>query len=273
MKTKEMKAKVNNSNTLPVVEVSDNTTTKGKVSSKFNLNNLADAEAEAEKLDKNKVFTEFEDFLSPISFNAEESPIYLALKPLLDSKTISEEMFNSQIDKAKADWKKANAEEIAKGENLSFAEIVEKLNTNKTLLDKVLKVSGVSELVESNYISGDSVIIYRTSEDNSGKDRYKDISISRTEKGNYFNVPLFAEYKEINTHNIVIAIRYYSNKISAYRTLNNKVKEFLSFGDNFKAMCKKGLEKGFTKSDLLAELEEACAEFEKAKAETLPETK
>ena len=141
---------VNNSSTiavvngnLPAVEVDDNTTTKGKISAKFDLSDQAAATEEIEKLDKNSVFSEVSDYLCPVKFD--DSALQTALTPLVAAGVMSEETKAAAIQKAKREFLEDHAEEIEKANNMSFTEVIANLQKNETLYKKVLSVCKVSD--------------------------------------------------------------------------------------------------------------------------------
>ena len=173
MTTKTKKENVvNNSNNLSEVEVMDATQTKGKVSGNFNLNDIAAAEEKTEKIDKNQLFSvELSDYFCPVKFDA--SALENALSPLVASGIMSEEAKLAAIEKAKREFLEAHSEEIAAAQNLTFAEVLAKLQENQTLFQKVLTACKVSSIDEANYVSDGKVMIYRANQctDKDGKDR------------------------------------------------------------------------------------------------------
>lgn len=264
MKQNQKNAKgVNNSNTvavvngnLPVVEVEDTTTTKGKVSANFDLSDQAAATEEMEKLDKNAVFAEVSDYLCPVKFD--DSALQAALTPLVAAGVMSEETKAAAIQKAKREFLEDHSEEIEKANNMSFTEVIANLQKNETLYKKVLSVCKVSELVENNYIFDENkVMIYRAAQctDNEGKDRYKDVSLTREENGQKFTVSLFVEYREVTTANVVLSIRYYQSYLDALKRLNNQISDYRRILDNVTSAARKAKDNGFGKDQIFAAIE------------------
>lgn len=237
-------------NNLPTPEIEDNTTTKGKVSTKFNLNNLAEAEAEVEKLDKNKVFNEVNDFFCPVKFDS--STLENALSPLVLSGIMSEDAKTAAIEKAKREFLEEHKTEIEASNNLSFAEVVERLQTNKELYKKVLSVCNISEIRESDYIRDCKVQIYRASQcqDKDGKDRYKDVTLKSEFNGKVFTQSLFVEYRDITTQNVILSIRYAQSRMDANKRLFNQINDYKRILTTVFEVTKKAKENGFTYSQV-----------------------
>ena len=253
---KNMVQGVKVSNGLQEVEVTDATTTKGKVSANFNLTNQAETEAEIEKVDKNQLFSvELKDYFCPVKFDS--STLEASLKPLVDSGIMSAEVFEKTISTAKAEFMKEHEAETEAGQKLSFAEVLAKLQENQTLYKKVLKACKVSELKEEAYIEGGKVAIFRANQctDKDGNNRYKDVTLKLTENGVEFTAPLFVEYREITTDNILLAIRYYTSKQDAQKSLLNKVSDYRRILSNVEAYVTKAKENKFTKGQVLAIVE------------------
>lgn len=253
---------VNNSSTiavingnLPTVEIEEKTTTKGKISAKFNLSDQASAVEDLEKLDKNSVFAEVSDFLCPVKFD--DTALQTALTPLVSAGVMSEETKAAAIQKAKKEFLEDHSDEIEKANNMSFAEVVAKLQESETLYKKVLSVCKVAELVEANYITDNRVRIYRASQctDNEGKERYKDVSLTREENGQKFSVSLFVEYRELTTANIVLSIRYYQSYLDALKRLNNQISDYRRILENVISAAKKAKENGFSNDQIILAIE------------------
>ena len=228
---------VNNSNSvagvanvgnLAPVQVDDNTTTKGKVSAKFNLNDQTEAEANLEKVDKNQLFSvELSDYFCPVKFDS--STLEESLQPLVESGILSVDAKAKAIETAKREFMAAHESEINAAQNMCFAEVVAKLQENETLYKKVLTACNVTTLEESCYVDGNgNVMIFRANQctDKEGNNRYQTATLKRTENGKEFIQPLFVELREQNTTNILLAIRYYSSKQNATKTLLNKVTDY-----------------------------------------------
>ncbi len=264
MSTKTKKESlVNNSSKLSEVEVLDATTTKGKVSGKFNLNDIADVEEKTEKIDKNQVFSnEVADYFLPVKFDS--SALENALTPLVSSGVMSEDAKLAAIEKAKKEFLNAHSEEIEASQKLTFAEVLAKLKENRTLYNKVLTTCKVSELIETNYIVNGKVCIYRSNQclDKDGKNRYDDVTLKKTENGKEFSVSLFAEYRDVTTSNILLSIRYYQSKLDATKKLFSQISDYKRILTNVYETAKKAKENGFSKEQIFAEIEKVFAENE-----------
>lgn len=248
---------VNNSNNvvtvanvenLAPVQVDDNTTTKGKATAKFNLNDQTEAEANLEKVDKNHLFSvELSDYFCPVKFDS--STLEANLSPLVASGILSEDAKAKAIETAKKEFKEQHAEEIAQAENMSFAEVVAKLQENETLYKKVLTACNVSTLEESCYIDENGkVLIYRANQcqDKDGNNRYQIATLKKNENGKEFEQPLFVELRDQNTTNILLSIRYYASKQNATKSLLNKVTDYKRILTYVFESVKKAKENGFS---------------------------
>lgn len=243
---------VKNSNNLSEVEVIDNTTTKGKVSGNFNLNDISAVEEKTEKVDKNQLFSvELADYFCPVKFDA--SALENALSPLVNSGIMSEEAKLAAIDKAKKEYLEEHGEEVTAANNLSFAEVLAKLQENQTLYKKVLAACKVSGLEEANYIEDGKVTIYRANQctDKDGNNRYTDCTLTAEENGKKFTVNLFVEYREITTGNILLAIRYYSSRQDAQKRLLNQLSDYRRILSNVAENVQKAKDNSFTKEQVL----------------------
>lgn len=258
MSTKTKKVDVvKESNNLPEVEVMDATTTKGKVSGNFNLNDIAAAEEKAEKIDKNKLFSnELADYFCPVKFDS--STLETNLQPLVNSGILSADAMTAAIEKAKKEFMEANSETIEKANNLSFAEVLAKLQENQTLYKKVLTACNVSAIEEANYIVNGKVCIYRANQcqDKDVGNRYEDVTLKKTENGKEFSVSLFAEYRDVTTANILLSIRYYQSKLDATKRLFNQLSDYRRILTNVAETVKKAKENKFTKEQILSIVEE-----------------
>lgn len=261
MSTKTKKGNVvNNSNNLPEVEVMDATTTKGKVSGNFNLVESAKAEEAIEKVDKNQLFSvELADYFCPVKFD--DSELQKALTPLVESGIMTEETKAVTIADAKKKFMEANADKVEAANNLSFAEVLAKLQENKTLYKKVLAACKIAELNESNYIENGKVAIFRANQcqDKDGNNRYTDVTLKATENGVEFTANLFVEYRDITTSNILLAIRYYSSKQEAQKKLSNQLADYRRILTNVESSIIKAKENNFTKEQISAILEKVFA--------------
>lgn len=243
---------VNNSNNLQTVEVTDATTTKGKVTAKFNLVESANAEEAIEKVDKNQLFSvELKDYFCPVRFDS--SVLESSLKPLVENGILSEEAKQKAIDTAKREFLEANAEVIAKGQKLTFAQVLAKLQENKTLYNKVLQACKVSELKEEFYIENGKVAIFRANQctDKDGNNRYTEVTLKANENGIEFFAPLFVEYRDVTTDNILLAIRYYNSKLEAQKSIVNQLAEYRRILSNVETYVTKAKENNFTKEQIL----------------------
>ena len=241
-------ASVNATNNLPEVEVIDATTTKGKVTAKYNLNNLAAAEEQIEKVDKNQLFSvELSDYFCPVKFDS--STLEASLAPLVSSGILSEDAKAKAIETAKREFLAAHESEINAAQNLSFAQVVAKLQENETLYKKVLTACNVSTLEESCYVDENGKVkIYRASQckDKEGNDRYQMATLKRNENGKEFFQPLFVELREQTTSNFLLAIRYYSSKQNAAKALLNKVTDYKRILTCVFEAAKKAKDNGFS---------------------------
>lgn len=259
--TTKTKKGVNNSNNLPEIEVTDNTTTKGKVSGKFNLNNQTETEAEVEKIDKNQLFSvELKDFFCPVKFDS--STLEANLQPLVNSGILSEDAMQKAIETAKKEFLEANSEKIEAANNLTFAEVLAKLQSNETLFKKVLTACKVSSLEEADYIKDGKVMIYRANQctDKDGKDRYTDVTLKASENGVEFSAKLFVEYRDITTDNILLAVRYYNSKLEANKSILNQLSDYRRILTNVRASVQKAKENKFSKDQILQIVEEVFSE-------------
>ena len=237
---KKSESLVNNSNKLSDVEVLDATTTKGKVSGKFNLNDIADVEEKTEKIDKNQLFSnEIAEYFCPVKFDT--SALENALTPLVSSGVMSEDAKLAAIEKAKKEFLESHSEEIEASQKLTFAEVLAKLKENETLYKKVLTACKVSEFIETNYIVNGKVCIYRANQcqDKDGKNRYEDVTLKKTENGKEFSVSLFAEYRDVTTSNILLSIRYYQTKLDATKKLFSQISDYKRILTNVSETAKK----------------------------------
>lgn len=260
-------ATVANVENLAPVQIDDATTTKGKATAKFNLNDQTEAEANLEKVDKNQLFSvELSDYFCPVKFDS--STLEANLQPLVNSGILSVDAMQKAIEKAKKEYLEQHAEEISKAQNMCFAEVVAKLQENETLYKKVLTACNVSTLEESCYIDDNGkVLIYRANQcqDKEGNDRYQTATLKRTENGKEFSQPLFVELRDQNTTNILLAIRYYASKQNAAKSLLNKVTDYKRILTYVYESVKKAKENGFSLSQIT---EQVTKVFEESTDET-----
>ncbi len=259
-KKENLKVNVSQTNNLPEVDVLDATQTKGKVSGNFNLVESAKAEEAIEKVDKNQLFSvELADYFCPVKFD--DSELQKALTPLVESGIMTEETKAVAIADAKKKFLDAHSEEIDAANNLSFAEVLAKLQENKTLYQKVLTACKIAELKESNYIENGKVAIFRANQcqDKDGNNRYTDCTLKAEENGVSFFANLFVEYRDVTTSNILLAIRYYSSKQEAQKKLSNQLADYRRILTNVETSITKAKENHFTKEQISAILEKVFA--------------
>lgn len=249
----------NNSNALAPVEVEDNTTTVGKVSTHYTTEDQAAAEVAAGKLDKNAVFAQVAEALCPVHFDA--TPLESSLKPLVDSGIMSEDVMQATISKARAEYLAAHAKEMEAAESMSFAEVVAKIEAAPGLLAKVLKVCNVDSLVESDYIQNGQCLIYRAAQslDKDGSPRYDDGTLSKAVDGRTFTVPLYVERRPVSTSNMVLAIRYHQSLLDARRRLEFAISKHRAVLRDVEAAAAKAKEAGFTRTQVEAALAKVFA--------------
>jgi len=257
--TTKTKKEVKNSNNLPEVEVIDATQTKGKISGKFTLVDDAVATDAIERVDKNKLFAEVSDYFCPVKFD--DSALQTSLTPLVESGIMTEETKAVAIADAKKKFLEANADKVEAANNLTFAEVLAKLQESKVLYNKVLTACKVSELKESNYIENGKVAIFRANQcqDKDGNNRYTDCTLKAEENGVSFTANLFVEYRDITTANILLAIRYYSSKQEAQKKLSNQLADYRRILTNVETSITKAKENHFTKEQISAILEKVFA--------------
>ena len=255
-KKENLKVNANQISNLPEVDVLDNTQTKGKVSGKFNLNDISEVEEKTEKIDKNQLFSvELSDYFCPVKFD--DSALQAALTPLVESGIMSEETKLVTIADARKKFLEANADKVEAANKLSFAEVLAKLQENKTLYNKVLTACKVSELKESNYIENGKVAIFRANQctDKEGNNRYTDVTLKAERNGVPFTANLFVEYRDITTNNILLAIRYFSSKQEAQKRLSNQLADYCRILTNVETSIIKAKENNFTKEQISEILE------------------
>jgi hypothetical protein len=260
-------ATVANVENLAPVQIDDATSTKGKATAKFNLNDQTEAEANLEKVDKNQLFSvELSDYFCPVKFDS--STLEANLQPLVNSGILSVDAMQKAIETAKKEYLEQHAEEIAKAQNMCFAEVVSKLQENETLYKKVLTACNVSTLEESCYIDDNGkVLIYRANQcqDKEGNDRYQTATLKRNENGREFSQPLFVEVREQTTANILLAIRYYASKQNAAKTLLNKVSDYKRILTYVFEAAKKAKDNGFSLEQVTEQVTKVFAEVEETK--------
>ena len=199
-------------------------------------------------MDKNQLFSvELSDYFCPVKFDS--STLEANLQPLVNSGILSVDALQKAIETAKREFLAQHETEITAAQNLSFAEVVAKLQENETLYKKVLTACNVSTLEESCYIDDNGkVLIYRANQcqDKEGNDRYQTATLKRTENGKEFSQPLFVELRDQNTTNILLAIRYYASKQNAAKSLLNKVTDYKRILTYVFESVKKAKDNGFS---------------------------
>lgn len=251
---------------LAPVQIPDATTTKGKVSANFTLVDYAQLTANAEKIDKNQLFSvELNDYFCPVKFDS--STLEASLAPLVSSGILSEDAKAKAIETAKREFLSAHESEINAAQKLSFAEVVAKLKENETLYKKVLTACKVSELNEANYIENGRVMIYRANQckDKEDNDRYEDATLSKVENGKKFSVSLFVEYREVTTANVLLAIRYQQSKQDAAKRLLNQISEYKRVLIYVFEAAKKAKDNGFSLEQVTEQVTKVFAEVEETK--------
>lgn len=256
----EVVSGANVENLSPIGE--DSTLTKGKVSGKFTIVDDSDAIDSIEKQSKNEVFAAVTDYFCPIKFD--DTLLRQSLLPLVEAGVMTEDVFQFTLQKAKKEFLDSHSDEIAKGENLTFVEVVNKLKENDTLYQRVLQACNITELIESRYIQDSKVNIYRAAQsiDRDGKDKYFDVTLSMSENGHTFTSGLFVERRDVTTSNIILAIRYYSSKDDAERKLLRQIQDYrkilIFVGDT----AKKAFSNGFSLESVLAKVEDSFHAFQ-----------
>lgn len=251
---------------LAPVQIPDATTTKGKVSANFTLVDYAQLTANAEKIDKNQLFSvELNDYFCPVKFDS--STLEASLAPLVSSGILSEDAKSKAIETAKREFLSAHESEINAAQKLSFAEVVAKLKENETLYKKVLTACKVSELNEANYIENGRVMIYRANQckDKEDNDRYEDATLSKVENGKKFSVSLFVEYREVTTANVLLAIRYQQSKQDAAKRLLNQISEHKRVLTYVFEAAKKAKDNGFSLEQVTEQVTKVFAEVDETK--------
>ena len=193
------------------IEVTDNTTTKS-VKPSGEKETANDLEA---SLSKNEVFAKLKVFFEPKDiepFNA--SVITDQMNPLLTAGLITQSAVDAAIAKAKTEYKTNNSAVIAKAENISFSDFLERLKANEKLYNEVLNACKLSEIDESKvFDESGNIVVYRGAQslDKDGKERYMSEICKVTDKLGKDHTATV--YKELRTDrsvtNYIQAIRYY----------------------------------------------------------------
>lgn len=259
-KNKQNAQAVNNSIGLAPIAIEDATTTRGKVSAKYTLDDQAAAEEKVVgRQDKNQVFAQVTDAVSPVHFDADA--LVSSLKPIVESGIMSEDVMQATINKARAEFMAAHAAEIEAAESLPFGEIIAKIQAVPGLLAKVLKVCNVESLDESDYIRGGQCLIYRAAQsfDKDGRPRYELANIVREVDGKAFTAELFCERRPISASNIVVAIRYHQSFLDAQRRLEFSISKHRAALKDVEAAALKAKEAGFSLEQIGAVLKKVFA--------------
>lgn len=209
------------------IEVTDNTTTKSVKPSgeKETANDLE------KSLSKNEIFAKLKVFFEPKDiepFNA--SVITDQMNPLLTAGLITQSVVDAAIAKAKVEYKTNNSAVIAKAENISFSDFLERLKANEKLYNEVLNACKLSEIDESKVFNeSGNIVIYRGAQslDKDGKDRYISEICKVTDKlGKEHTATVYKELRtDHNVTNYIQAIRYYSTYSDARAKLAKEAKE------------------------------------------------
>lgn len=260
-KEKDLKVNGNQIANLPEVDVIDSTVTKGKVSGNFTITEQSALEEKTEKIDKNQLFSvELSDYFCPVKFDSSE--LEANLSPLVASGILSEDAKAKAIETAKKEFLAKHENEINAANNLTFAEVLAKLQENETLYKKVLTACNVTELKESNYVENGKVLIYRANQctDKEGNNRYQEATVRKTtENGKVFEVPLFVESREQTTANVLLSIRYYSSKQNATKSLLNKIADYNRILTAVYETAKKAKENGFSMEQITEQITKVFA--------------
>ena len=209
------------------IEVTDNTTTKSVKPSgeKETANDLE------KSLSKNEIFAKLKVFFEPKDiepFNA--SVITDQMNPLLTAGLITQSVVDAAIAKAKTEYKTNNSAVIAKAENISFSDFLERLKANEKLYNEVLNACKLSEIDERKvFDESGNIVIYRGAQslDKDGKDRYISEICKVTDKlGKEHTATVYKELRtDHNVTNYIQAIRYHSTYSDARAKLAKEAKE------------------------------------------------
>lgn len=209
------------------IEVTDDTTTKSVKPSgeKETANDLE------KSLSKNEIFSKLKVFFEPKDiepFNA--SVITDQMNPLLTAGLITQSVVDAAIAKAKTEYKTNNSAVIAKAENISFSDFLERLKANEKLYNEVLNACKLSEIDERKvFDESGNIVIYRGAQslDKDGKDRYISEICKVTDKlGKEHTATVYKELRtDHNVTNYIQAIRYYSTYSDARAKLAKEAKE------------------------------------------------
>ena len=208
------------------IEVTDDTTTKSVKPSgeKETANDLE------KSLSKNEVFAKLKVFFEPKDIEPfNESVITDQMDPLLTAGLITQSVVDAAIAKAKAEYKTNNSAVIAKAENISFSDFLERLKANEKLYNEVLNACKLSEIDESKvFDEGGNIVVYRGAQslDKDGKERYMFEICKVTDKlGKDHTATVYKELRtDHNVTNYIQAIRYYSTYSDARAKLAKEAK-------------------------------------------------
>lgn len=234
------------------IEVTDNTTTKSVKPSgeKETANDLE------KSLSKNEIFAKLKVFFEPKDiepFNA--SVITDQMNPLLTAGLITQSVVDAAIAKAKTEYKTNNSAVIAKAENISFSDFLERLKANEKLYNEVLNACKLSEIDERKvFDESGNIVIYRGAQslDKDGKDRYISEICKVTDKlGKEHTATVYKELRtDHNVTNYIQAIRYYSTYSDARAKLAKEAKECESVLYAAAKAINKALFAGFALKDI-----------------------
>lgn len=207
-------------------------------------------------LSKNEVFAKLKVFFEPKDtepFN--ESAISEQMNPLLTAGLITQSVVDAAIAKAKAEYKINNSVVIAKAENISFSDFLERLKANEKLYNEVLNACKLTEIDESKvFDESGNIVVYRGAQslDKDGKDRYVSEICKVTDKlGKEHTATVYKELRtDHNVTNYIQAIRYYSTYSDTRAKLAKEAKECESVLNAAARAINKALFAGFTLKDI-----------------------
>ena len=234
------------------IEVTDDTTTKSVKPSgeKETANDLE------KSLSKNEIFTKLKVFFEPKDIEPfNESVITDQMDPLLTAGLITQSVVDAAIAKAKAEYKTNNSAVIAKAENISFSDFLERLKANEKLYNEVLNACKLTEIDESKvFDEGGNIVVYRGAQslDKDGKERYMFEICKVTDKlGKDHTATVYKELRtDHNVTNYIQAIRYYSTYSDARAKLAKEAKGCESVLNAAAKAIRKALETGFALKDI-----------------------
>ena len=233
------------------IEVIDDTTTKSVKPSgeKETANDLE------KSLSKNEIFAKLKVFFEPKDIEPfNESVITDQMDPLLTAGLITQSVVDAAIAKAKAEYKTNNSAVIAKAENISFSDFLERLKANEKLYNEVLNACKLTEIDESKvFDESGNIVIYRGAQSNKeGGVRYTEEICKVIDKlGKEHTAPVYKELRtDHNVTNYIQAIRYYSTYSDTRAKLAKEAKGCESVLYAAAKAIQKALETGFALKDI-----------------------